>query len=128
MGMTARSAAIIIGIVFLVIGVLGFVPNPLVSPTGLFAVNPAHNLVHLVSGAVLLIGAYSALGSSMALKIIGVIYALVAILGLIMGSGMLLGIIHINGADHWLHIVLALVILYAGFALPEERMASVRAM
>lgn len=118
--MTAKLAALIIGIVFLAVGILGFVPNPLVSPTGLFAVNTVHNLVHLVSGVVLLAGAYTSLGAALGLKIIGVIYGLVAILGLIMGPGMLLGLIHINAADNWLHVILAAVILAAGFLLPDE--------
>jgi hypothetical protein len=115
--MNAKTAAIVIGVVFLAVGILGFIPNPLVSPTGLFVVNPAHNVVHLVSGAVLLAGAYTAFGASMALKIIGVVYGLVAVLGLYMGSGMLLGMIAINHADHWLHVALAIVILAAGFLL-----------
>jgi hypothetical protein len=101
-------------------GILGFFPNPLVSPTGLFAVNTAHNLVHLVSGVVLLAGVYSALGASLALKIIGVIYGLVAVLGLILGGPMLLGLVAVNHADHWLHVVLAAVILAAGFLLEDE--------
>jgi hypothetical protein len=48
-----------------------------------------------------------------------VVYALVAILGLVMGGDMIFGIA-MNMADHWLHVVLAVVILLAGFALPDE--------
>jgi hypothetical protein len=126
MGLSARSAAMIIGIVFIAIGVLGFIPNPLVSPIGIFVTDPLHNVVHLVSGMVLLAGVYSSLGASTALKIIGVVYGLVAILGVLgigVSNGMLLGLIHINNADNWLHIVLALVILYAGFGLETQRAA-----
>jgi hypothetical protein len=120
--MTAKTAAIVLGIVFVVVGLLGFVNNPVL---GLFLVNPAHNLVHLVSGAVLLAGAYSSLGSSLALKIIGVVYALVAVLGFFMVSadGMLLGMIAMNEADKWLHVLLAVVILAAGFGLPDDSKA-----
>jgi len=116
--MTAKMAAIVLGIIFVVIGLLGFVNNPVL---GLFAVNPVHNVVHIVSGLVLLAGAYSSLGSGMALKIIGVIYAIVAILGFfMMGSdGMMLGMA-MNQADQWLHVVLAIVILAAGFGLPDD--------
>ena len=77
--MTARIAAIVIGIVFVLIGLLGFFNNPVL---GLFLVNPAHNIVHIVS-VVLLAGAYSSLGST-ALKIVGVVYAIIAILGFFM--------------------------------------------
>jgi hypothetical protein len=120
--MTARLAAIVLGIVFVLIGLLGFFNNPVL---GLFAVNPAHNIVHIVSGVVLLAGAYSSLGSSMALKIIGIVYVIVAILGFFMVSadGMLLGFITMNEADKWLHVVLAVVILAAGFLLPDDDQA-----
>ena len=117
--MNTRTAGLIIGVVFVVVGILGFVPNPLVSSTGIFMVNAAHNLVHLISGAVILAGVYS-FGSALALKIIGVIYAIIAILGLFMGGDMLFGIA-MNMADHWLHVVLAVVILLAGFALPDDK-------
>lgn len=117
--MNAKMAAIVIGIVFVLVGLLGFVNDPVL---GLFDVNPLHNLIHLISGIVLLAGAYSSLGSSMALKIIGVVYALVAILGffLVDADGMLLGLIPINTPDQWLHVVLAVVILAAAFGLPDD--------
>ena len=117
--MNTRTAGLILGIVFIVVGILGFIPNPLVSPTGLFVVNTLHNIVHLASGAVILAGVYS-FGAGLGLKIIGVVYAIVAILGLIMGGDMLFGVA-MNMADHWLHVVLAVVILLAGFALPDDR-------
>ena len=116
--MTAKMAAIVIGIVFVLIGLLGFFNNPVL---GLFEVNVAHNIVHILAGVVLLAGAYTTLGASMALKIIGVVYAIIAILGFFMVSdGMLLGFIAHNPADLWLHVALAVVILLAGFLLPDD--------
>lgn len=120
----AKTAAMVLGLVFLIVGALGFVPNPIVGPDGIFVVNATHNWIHLASGIVLLIGAYSALGPSLALKIIGVTYAIVAVLGFVMPGDMLLGMIAMNMADHWLHVVLAIVILYAGFGLPAETSAA----
>ena len=114
--MTARLAAIVIGILFVLVGLLGFVNNPVL---GFFLVDPIHNLIHIISGVVLLAGAFSSLGSSMALKIIGVVYALVAILGFFLPYP-LLGIIAMNTADQWLHVVLAVVILAAAFGLPDD--------
>jgi Domain of unknown function (DUF4383) len=121
MELNAKTAGIVIGAVFVVVGLLGFVPNPLVSSTGLFAINTAHNLIHLLSGAAILACAFSSIGAGIALKIFGVVYALVAVLGLIMHGDMLLGFIRVNHADHWLHVLLAVVILAAAFMLPEQR-------
>ncbi len=45
---------------------------------------------------------------------IGVYYVLVAIFGFFTKVNMLLEIIHINAADRWLHVMLAVVILAGG--------------
>jgi hypothetical protein len=123
MDLNARTAAFVLGIVFLIVGVLGYIPNPIVGPTGFFVTNNLHNLVHIISGIFLLIGVYTALTPSLALKILGVVYAIVAVLGFIMmkgGDGVMFGIA-MNRMDHWLHVVLAIVILAAGFGLPAMR-------
>jgi hypothetical protein len=118
--MNARMAAIILGVILIIVGLWGFAQNPVL---GLFAVNGAHNIVHLVSGIFLLIGAFTNLGSALALKILGVIYVLVAIIGFFSGD-MLLGFISNNTADNWLHVLLAIVLLGAGFGLEDERRMS----
>jgi len=123
MGLTAKTAALVFGVVFILVGVLGFIPNPIVGPGGIFVTNMTHDLVHLISGALLLAGVYTSLGSSMALKIAGVIYALVAVLGFVMPGDMMLGMIAMNQADQWLHVVLAVVLLGAGFGLNGGMMA-----
>ncbi len=125
MGVNAKTAALVLGFVFIIVGVLGYVPNPIVGPSGIFVTNTVHNLIHIGSGIVLLLGAYSSLGSSVALKIIGVVYAIVAVLGFLMPGDMMLGMVAMNGADRWLHVVLAIVILYAGFGLSAESNAAI---
>jgi len=118
--MNAKTAAFVLGIILIIAGVLGYIPNPVVGPTGIFVTNGMHNLVHIISGIFLLIGVYTALTPSLALKILGVVYAIVAILGFVMmhgGDGVMFGIA-MNRLDHWLHVVLAVVILAAGFGLP----------
>jgi hypothetical protein len=117
--MTAKNAATLFGVVFLLVGVLGYVPNPIVGPTGIFATNSLHNVIHLISGIALLAGPYAGLGSSLMLKIVGVVYGLVAICGFfIVMDGMMMGVA-INEADKWLHVGLAIAILAAGFLLPD---------
>jgi hypothetical protein len=120
MGVTAKTAALVLGFVFLIVGVLGYVPNPIVGPTGIFVTNQVHNLFHIASGIVLLMGAYTSFSASLALKIIGVVYAAVAVLGFLMPGDMMMGMVAMNMADRWLHVVLAIVILYAGFGLTAE--------
>lgn len=122
--MTAKNAAMVLGIVFLIVGVLGYVANPIVGPTGIFVTNPLHNIIHIASGILLLLGAYTSLGASLMLKIVGVVYGLVAVCGFFMVmDGMMMGVA-INDADKWLHVALAVVILAAGFMLPDDKPAA----
>lgn len=127
MVVSAKNAAMVLGIVFVLVGALGFVPNPIVGPAGLFMTNDLHNWIHIGSGIVLLLGVYSGIGPSLALKIIGVLYAIVAVLGFVvpMPDSMMLGMIGMNTADKWLHVVLAIVLLYAGFGLGEQSKAAI---
>lgn len=118
MNLNAKTAAMVLGIVFLIAGALGFVPNPIVGENGIFLTNHTHDWVHIGTGIVILLGAYSPLGATLTLRVVGIIYAIVAVLGFVMPGDMLLGLA-MNMADHWLHVVLAVVILYAGFGLPD---------
>jgi hypothetical protein len=126
--MNAKSAAMIFGVLFLIVGVLGFVPNPVISPTGYFEVNDLHNLFHIGAGIILLVGAYAsagAFGPGMALRFIGAVYAILAVMGFFLPGNMIFGMVAMNMADHWLHAVLAIALLLAGFVLsPARRMAA----
>jgi|tagenome__1003787_1003787.scaffolds.fasta_scaffold20961379_2 hypothetical protein len=121
--MNAKTVAALVGIGFLAVGIIGFLPNPVISPTGFFVVHTANNVVHLVSGAVLLAGVHSSLGAEMALKMVGVVYALIAFLDWAIDGPMPLGLVAMNPMDYWLHVALAVVILGAGFLLGDEAMA-----
>lgn len=107
-----------LGWIFVVVGVLGFFSNPIVGEGAIFHTDLNHNLVHLISGALLLWVAYAAPGrASMVLKVLGVVYLLVLLAGFFMAgdTGSLLGFMEINDMDNWLHLVLAAVLLWGGF-------------
>ena len=83
---------------------------------GIFEVNGVHNVIHLITGAVALwAGMSSAKNAKMYFQVFGVIYGLVAVLGIFDTDGPLLGIIAHNMADLMLHIVIAAAALYLGF-------------
>ena len=121
--MILKKAAVVFGIVFLLVGILGFIPA--VAPNemllGVFHVNAAHNVVHLLSGAVALAcGLASAAASRLYFRIFGVVYGLVAVLGFMQGEGHLLGLISNNMPDVWLHVAIAAASLILGFAVRDE--------
>lgn len=120
-----KRAAIVFGIAFIAAGILGFVPGITTADgylLGIFHVNAAHNIVHLLSGAVALYaGMQSESLSRLYFQAFGVIYGLVALLGLYYGREPLLGFIAHNPADVVLHFLIAVIALYLGFVHREHR-------
>ncbi len=109
----ARTISYVFGAVLTLVGVIGFFMNPVL---GIFAANTLHSLVHIATGLVLLgIALWASEQTSVALKIFGVVYGILAIVGFVMGGDMLLGIIDNSLADQMLHLVLGVVFLWAGF-------------
>jgi hypothetical protein len=121
-----KTAAVLFGIVFLAVGILGFVPGVTTNVDGMpmllgiFHVNAAHNFVHLASGVVFLLCGIAGAGPSRTFfRIFGAIYALVAVLGFMNPAGPLLGMISNNVATTWLHVVLAAAMLFLGFVVKD---------
>lgn len=119
--MNTKTASILIGLAFLAVGGLGFVDNPIVgmSTNAIFHADTVHNIVHLVSGALFLLVALAMPANAGGFcKLFGIIYLLLGVIGLIQfgtrGMGTLLGFLHVNGADNFLHIGLGLIIFLAG--------------
>ena len=117
--MNAKTAALIIGLTFIVVGILGFVSNPIVGDNAIFHTDIIHNLVHVISGVLFLIVAFAAPQSLKGfMKLFGLVYFALGIMGFIMfgssGMGVLLGFLHVNGADNYLHVGLGLLIFLAG--------------
>jgi hypothetical protein len=118
--MNVQKLAKLFGVVFILIGILGFVPGITSNGhlLGIFEVDALHNIIHLATGLIALWAACSLAHARLFFKIFGVVYALVTVLGFTM-DGDVLGLIHTNGADNVLHLVIALVALYAGFVAKE---------
>jgi hypothetical protein len=124
----AKTFGMLFGIVFLAVGILGFVPGITTTGAdgmpmllGIFMVNTTHSVVHIASGVVFLLASMSGAGAArLWFQIFGVIYAIVAILGFMTPNGMLLGLISNNPADTWLHVVLAVAMLAIGFGTSKQ--------
>ena len=118
-----KTLAKVFGWVFILVGVLGFFSNPIVGEDGLLPTQTlVHNIVHLRARHHPSHGFRNGSVGQAArwLKIVGVVYLLVAILGFLMtpamGTTYLLGIVEVNTADNWLHVVLGIVVFLCGFA------------
>jgi hypothetical protein len=115
--MTKQIAALF-GVVFLIVGVLGFVltgtSQDMSMLLGLFPVNLVHNCVHVLFGIWGLVAARSLGAATAYCKIGGVIYLLLGVLGFVMADPVL-GLVPLGGNDRWLHLVIGAVLSYAGF-------------
>ena len=114
----AQWYCLLAGAVLLLVGLLGFLVNADFSvgnvPSGTvegdtllgFEVNGWHNVVHLASGLVLLAAANTRPTAKAVALTFGLVYGLVAIIGIIDGRDVL-GLIPVNAPDHLLHVGLA---------------------
>jgi len=119
----AKTFGMLFGIVFLAVGILGFVPGITKDDMllGIFMVNKVHSIVHIASGVVFLLASMAGAGAArLWFKIFGLIYAVVAIMGFVVGNGMIFNMISNNTNDTWLHVVLAAAMLLIGFASPKQ--------
>lgn len=118
MAYMAKTLAVIFGVILVLLGLLGFVSNPLVGAGAVFLADTMHNVIRIVLGAILLVVAvWSPAGCARWLKVVGTIVFLLGLIGLFTvpsAGGMLLGIAETNGASNWLHLVAGLVIFIAG--------------
>lgn len=120
-----QKLAWIFGVVFVVIGVLGFVPGVTSNGMlfGIFEVDGLHSAIHLLSGIVAIAAAWgSAAYARLYFKVFGVVYGLVTIVGFLQGDTVL-GLFMVNTADNLLHLVIAAAALWIGFGMREEGMA-----
>ncbi len=113
----AKTICKILGVIFLLVGIAGFAAPTLMG----FHLSPAHNLVHLLSGAIALYLGFS--GSLSAAKtfclVLGVVYLGLGILGMVFGDPTMdrmwhVGPLDLGMRDHGLHILLGAIFLAGG--------------
>ena len=116
----AQRFAALFGAVYLAVAIAGFA---LTGFTGfgeghehtlvIFAVNPLHNVIHLVLAIAWLASAPRHRTARLANLVLGVVLGLVTVLGFVGGMGML-GMSGIADPDNFLHLATATLSLYFG--------------
>lgn len=129
-----QKAATAVGIVFLAVGVLGFIPGITSNFSdmkfaghtsdalllGLFQVSILHNIVHLLFGAAGLVMAKTVSGARNYLVGGGIVYLVLFLYGLIVGNNSAANFVPLNGADDLLHLVLGLGMIALGVVLTRS--------
>ena len=117
---TVQRVALIFGIVLLLVGVLGLITEGGMDMEsdamllGMFPVNLLHNIVHILFGVWGLLAARAWTSARTYAQIGGVIYLVLAVLGLVAEDGF--GLVPLGGNDVWLHALLGIVLAGVGFS------------
>ncbi|WP_309064942.1 DUF4383 domain-containing protein [Microbacterium sp.] len=133
-----QKTALIVGIVFLIVGIGGFIPGLTHSTEhlagagahsealllGVFQVSVLHNLVHLAFGIAGVAVAARAAASRAYLIWGGVIYFVVFLYGLFAVGNEQANFLPVNAADNWLHLVLAVGMVLLGVFVGRNRVAT----
>ncbi|GAA4360863.1 DUF4383 domain-containing protein [Paeniglutamicibacter cryotolerans] len=135
---TARTSvqmvALAFGAVFLLVGILGFIPGITSNYDqlsfashhsealllGIFQVSVLHNVVHLLFGVAGIALAKTWSGARGYLLWGGVIYLLLWIYGLFIDHDSNANFVPVNGADNWLHLVLGIVMVAFALLLTRD--------
>ena len=129
-----RTAAQVVGAVFLLVGILGFIPGITTDYgsmqfagheseaklLGVFQVSILHNLVHLAFGVAGLALARTYSGARAYLIGGGAIYLVLWLYGLVIGHDSAANFIPLNTADNWLHFFLGVGMIGLGIALSRR--------
>lgn len=125
-----QQVAALVGVVFLLVGILGFIPGITTHYgdlsfaghdsgamlLGLFQVSVLHNIVHLAFGVVGLALARTPEGARSFLLGGGAVYLVLWILGIVNAGNW----IPVNTADNWLHFVLGIGMIGLGFVTSRD--------
>lgn len=132
-----QIAAMVVGAVFALVGILGFIPGitthydqlgfwgpgSMAMLLGLFMVSVLHNIVHLLFG----VGILMSRTPSEAKKFLigsGIVYAILTIFGILVPQDTMANFPPINNADNWLHLVLTVALLALGIGLSKGTRAN----
>ena len=127
----AQRFAQVFGVIYLLIGILGFIPVPpilvpvdivfVIGPLngllfGLFPVNWLHSITHVAIGVAGLASYRSPARARSYALAIGVLYAVLAVVGLLLPN--FFGLLPLGGFDITLHALTAILAFGAYFASP----------
>lgn len=128
---TIQTAAMVVGAVFLLVGILGFIPGVtsnyaalgVAGPAsealllGVFQVSILHNIVHLLFGVAGIVMARSATQARNYLIGGGALYLVLWLYGLVVPHDSSANFVPFNDADDWLHLILGLGMVALGVVL-----------
>lgn len=118
--MAGKTAAVVLGVIFLAVGLLGFVPNPLIGTNAYFAATTSLDLLRVVIGLILLgVGLWSPARSVLWIRVLAFAYIAGALFSFAATSS-LSASVGGNTAGSWLHIILGLLLIITALGAKKE--------
>jgi hypothetical protein len=135
-----QKTALIVGIIFAVVGIAGFIPGLTTNMDslsmagndsealllGVFQVSILHNIVHLLFGVAGIACAAAARASRGYLLGGGVIYLVLWLYGLFVAGDHPANFVPVNSADNWLHLLLGVGMILLGFFVGRNARSGAR--
>jgi len=129
-----RLTSLVVGLMFVVVGIAGFVPGITTGMgdmaaaghtsgshlLGIFQVSVLHNALHLVLGVLGILAARASSAARAFLVVGGIAYAGLWIYGLVVDQTSSANFVPLNTADNWLHLVLAAGMIALGLIMPRR--------
>ena len=145
--MSERNCALILGVLFTVLGIAGFFPSLVSLPSpdiagaaplstnfgdayvkgfgylfGLFPTNLMHNLIHLTVGLLGMAAASKTVsGARLYNRFFAISYLLIAVMGLVPLANTTFGIMPIFGNNVWFNALTAAIAGYFAFVVPGKQ-------
>lgn len=128
--MKIRYFGLVVGVLLLILGILGFIPGLLALPTsapllklttgygylfGLFPVNLVRNLIYLAVGVWGIVVYLNRANGRLFARSLAILFGLLAILGLIPVTQTLFGLVPLFSHNIWLHAIIAAIAAYFGW-------------
>jgi hypothetical protein len=134
--MYTRYFALIFGIIYALVGLMGFIPGLVQPPAptdpplavdanygyllGLFPVNVLHNLFHLVVGVLGVVAFQRFDWARTYCRVFAIVFFLLALMGFFPGLNTTFGLIPLFSHDIWLHVLTTIATAYFGFLAAQE--------
>jgi hypothetical protein len=112
--MAVRRFAALVGILFLMLGLLGFIFKHLF---GIFHLDTTQNVIHLIFGLLGLLAAFDEDFAYRFSQVLGIVYMVLAVFGVLAKD--VFGLMHAGVAENVLHFVVGAIALFFGYVISE---------